>query len=79
MQNKKLLLLAWLIVFPMCLFAQTKEKIIKVACIGNSITEGFALEHPETESYPAVLQRLLGDGASRNRKLSSRAPTSARG
>ena len=61
MQNKKLLLLAWLIVFPMCLFAQTKEKIIKVACIGNSITEGFALEHPETESYPAVLQRLLGD------------------
>ena len=56
MQNKKLLLLAWLIVFPMCLFAQTK-----VACIGNSITEGFALEHPETESYPAVLQRLLGD------------------
>ena len=61
MQNKKLLLLAWLIVFPMCLFAQNKENIIKVACIGNSITEGYALTHPETESYPAVLQRLLGD------------------
>ena len=63
MRNKELLiLLAWLIVFPMCLFAQTKEKIIKVACVGNSITEGYALKHPETESYPAVLQHLLGNG-----------------
>ena len=33
-----------------------------MACVGNSITEGYALAHPETESYPAVLQRMLGDG-----------------
>lgn len=34
---------------------------IKVACIGNSITEGYGLKDPSTESYPAVLQTLLGD------------------
>ena len=41
---------------------KAQERPIKVACVGNSITEGFTLAHPETESYPAVLQRLLGDG-----------------
>jgi sialate O-acetylesterase len=35
---------------------------IKVACIGNSVTYGYTLEDPATESYPAVLQRSLGDG-----------------
>lgn len=35
---------------------------IKVACIGNSITFGFGLTHPATESYPAQLQRVLGEG-----------------
>jgi acyl-CoA thioesterase I len=34
----------------------TKERI---ACIGNSITFGARLTHPETESYPAVLSALL--------------------
>ncbi len=38
------------------LFAQ-----IKVACIGNSITEGFGLQSPSTQSYPVVLQTLLGN------------------
>ena len=33
----------------------------KVACIGDSITEGSGLANPATESYPAKLQRLLGD------------------
>ena len=36
---------------------KAQERPIKVACVGNSITEGFTLAHPETESYPAVLQR----------------------
>jgi acyl-CoA thioesterase-1 len=33
---------------------------LKVACIGDSITEGSGLANPATESYPAKLQRLLG-------------------
>ena len=32
----------------------------KVACIGNSITKGSWLCHPERDSYPAALGRLLG-------------------
>ncbi|MBO4590146.1 MAG: sialate O-acetylesterase [Bacteroidaceae bacterium] len=34
---------------------------IRVSCIGNSITYGTGLQHPETDSYPAQLQLLLGD------------------
>ncbi len=44
-------------VFSQALFAQ-----IKVSCIGNSITEGFGLQSPSTQSYPVVLQSLLGSG-----------------
>jgi len=35
-----------------------KAQTIKVACVGNSITEGAGLETP----YPEALQALLGDG-----------------
>lgn len=43
------------------LFCSAGFSQIKVACVGNSITEGFGLKDPSTESYPAVLQQLLGD------------------
>lgn len=36
------------------------QKVIKVACVGNSITEGFGLKNPKSDSYPVVLGRLLG-------------------
>ena len=39
----------------------TSGKPIKVACIGDSITYGSRIEDKEHDSYPAVLQRLLGD------------------
>lgn len=39
-----------------------KRGKLKVACIGNSITEGGGTSDPATKSYPAVLQNLLGDG-----------------
>ncbi|MDE5800548.1 MAG: cyclically-permuted mutarotase family protein, partial [Paramuribaculum sp.] len=32
----------------------------RVACIGNSITYGYGLEHRDSLCYPAVLQRMLG-------------------
>jgi|GEM_PF-155379 len=38
----------------------TAAKRVRVACIGNSITEGAGLNFPQTEAYPAQLQTLLG-------------------
>ena len=35
---------------------------VKVACIGDSITSGWALKDPARDAYPAQLQRILGDG-----------------
>jgi len=37
-----------------------KEGTIRIACIGNSITYGSGIENRETNSYPAVLGRMLG-------------------
>jgi len=53
----KLLLCASLFNFFTPIYAQDFE--IKVACIGNSITEGFGRENPD--SYPNQLDELLGD------------------
>ena len=36
--------------------------MIKVACIGDSITSGFTLLNPRRDSYPSLLQKMLGDG-----------------
>ena len=36
--------------------------MIKVACIGDSITSGFTLLNPCRDSYPSLLQKMLGDG-----------------
>lgn len=33
---------------------------LKIACIGDSITEGTGLANAAVESYPARLQRLIG-------------------
>ncbi len=38
------------------------QAAFKVACIGDSITEGSGLANPAAESYPAKLQKLLGAG-----------------
>jgi|GEM_PF-1251677 len=32
----------------------------KVSCVGNSITYGYGLTNPSTQSYPAQMQALLG-------------------
>ena len=34
----------------------------RVACIGDSITWGFTLLNPWKQSYPALLQEMLGEG-----------------
>lgn len=54
-----------LILLPMLLFAAllvSGGEPVRVACIGNSITYGYLLDDPATQSYPAQLQQLLGDG-----------------
>ena len=39
-----------------------KEGQIRVACVGDSVTYGFGVPHFKGNSYPAALQKLLGDG-----------------
>lgn len=38
------------------------EQIVKIACIGNSITYGAGISNREKNSYPAQLQYYLGEG-----------------
>lgn len=44
----------------LCTSAFAKDKT-KVACVGNSVTYGYTIENREVNSYPAQLQRMLGD------------------
>lgn len=41
---------------------QLHARPVRVACIGASITEGALLQHAATQSYPAQLQQLAGNG-----------------
>lgn len=54
------LLLAFLLLMGAC--ALQKKKVIKIACIGDSITYGHGIEDLENNTYPAYLGKLLGDG-----------------
>lgn len=60
------LTLALLLALPLAVNARVLKRIYlektRVACIGNSITYGMTLADPATESYPAQLQQMLGDG-----------------
>ena len=40
--------------------AFTANAQIRIACIGNSITHGVGAKDPVKDSYPAILQRMLG-------------------
>lgn len=48
-----------MLILPTSLWA---KRIIKVACVGNSITYGAGIPNREKNSYPAQLQYYLGDG-----------------
>ncbi len=41
--------------------AFTQSQRIKVACIGNSVTYGYGLKDPSSQSYPVQLQQMLGE------------------
>lgn len=50
------------LLFVLLSFSPSVAQKIRVACIGNSITYGYAIEDRDHDSYPAQLQQLLGDG-----------------
>jgi len=41
---------------------EQQESPVQVACVGDSITYGARLNDPANDSYPAILQKLLGQG-----------------
>lgn len=43
-------------------FTFTVKDVVKIACVGNSITFGSMLSNRNTNCYPAQLGRLLGNG-----------------
>ncbi len=47
-----------LLIFPSC------SGNIKIACVGDSITEGYGLPYQSRTAYPVVLDSLLGPGYS---------------
>ncbi len=60
--KSKLALLFSLILFTSLTLWAEGEKVIKVACIGNSITYGSGIKDRPLDSYPAQLARMLGKG-----------------
>ncbi len=59
---RKFLLLSFLIILSCYLFAASKHDVVKVACVGNSITYGAGVKDKYNDSYPGVLRSMLGDG-----------------
>jgi acyl-CoA thioesterase-1 len=56
-------LLSALSLLPVSIHADDKAPAkIRVACVGDSITFGSGVKDRDANSYPAVLNRLLGDG-----------------
>lgn len=43
-------------------FKAPRKDAIRVACIGNSITDGSGIDMATQKGYPAILQNKLGDG-----------------
>ncbi|MFP4095501.1 MAG: GDSL-type esterase/lipase family protein [Cyclobacteriaceae bacterium] len=62
MSNQRRILLLTLCLLVLSSLSFRQQKVIKVACVGDSITYGSSIENREENSYPAQLQKLLGDG-----------------
>lgn len=61
MKNSRIILLSLLLIFVLTPYAQNNSKSIKIACIGNSITQGVGVKDQYNNSYPGVLRRMLGE------------------
>ena len=51
----------WLCICFFLLAISLPAQKIKVACVGNSVTYGYGVADRENNSYPAQLQKMLGD------------------
>ncbi len=54
----------YLLVITALLLASCSSQQVKIACVGDSITEGFGLKNQSQTSYPAELNNLLGPDTS---------------
>lgn len=65
MQRRYFLIIFMLLVcgstFPASAQKSTQKEKIKVACVGNSITYGYGIKNRDSLSYPAQLQRMMGN------------------
>lgn len=52
----------FLAVMPVSAQPDQANTIVRIACVGDSITYGLRIDDREQHHYPAVLNRLLGDG-----------------
>jgi len=50
----------FLLLITLSFTISAQNKVVKVACIGNSITYGLGTRDPLKEAYPSVLQVMLG-------------------
>lgn len=51
----------FLLLFSVPYIVYSQQNPIRVACVGNSITEGTSIATPSLDAYPADLNRFLGD------------------
>lgn len=54
------ILMSYLVLPGTFLKAQDVSSVIKVACVGNSVTYGYGISDRETNCYPTQLQQFLG-------------------
>ncbi len=52
--------ISWFLILALISTRALGQAPLKVACIGNSVTFGAGLKDPSRESYPVVIQQLLG-------------------
>ena len=60
---KKLInLIVFILIAGLNGWAQEATEVIRVACVGNSITFGAGIANRDRDSYPSVLGQMLGRG-----------------
>ncbi len=59
---KRFLSLLLCVFLTLSLGAQEAEKVVKIACVGNSITYGSGIQNRFQDAYPGILQQYLGSG-----------------
>lgn len=50
----------WILAFCLAWLATSCSQNIRIACVGDSITEGYGLKHQSETSYPVKLDSILG-------------------